>query len=158
MPNKKLNSESGRSLIEVVGVLALGAIMIAGTFKVYQVVRTRQTRLIATEELRDVARNSRLLFAGRGDYAGISVNYLIKSGALKSDAAPGIAETYDIRAQADGGGFVINLLGVGFSDCAWAMTQRFDWADAARANDSYEGAPAGNCKKSGGNKVTFVVR
>ena len=158
MQNKKLNHESGRSLVEVVGVLAVGAMMIAGTFQVYQSVRARQARIIASEELRDIARNSRILFAGRNDYTGISVNYLIKMGALKTDAAPGIATDYSIQSEPDGGGFLINLSGVSFGDCAWVATQHFDWAAGVHANDFVEGNPAGNCKKGESNKVSILVK
>ena len=158
MPNKNTNPESGRSLIEIVGVLAIGAIMIAGTFHVYQSVRARQTRMIAAEDLRDIARKSRLLFAAKNDYAGISVGYLIKMGAIKTTAAPAVATAYDIRAEADGDRFLINLSGVNFSDCVWAATQYFDWADEVRANDMVEGSAAENCNRGTPNKVTIIVR
>ena len=158
MPKQYNKHESGRSLIEVIGVMALGAVMLAGTFRAYQVIRVRQARVIAAEELHDAAHNGRLLFAGKNDYSGISVNYLIKMGALKTDRAPSVAQSYDIQAEADGGAFRINLHGVSFSDCAWLGTQRFDWASKVLANDFYEGKPAENCKQGELNNVTFIVR
>ncbi|MCL2017218.1 MAG: hypothetical protein FWG80_00375 [Alphaproteobacteria bacterium] len=151
-------AESGRSLIEVVGVMALGAIMIAGTFQVYQSVQVRKDRMIAAEDLKDIARNSRLLFAGKNNYTGISVGYLIKMGALKTGAAISIASEFDLFPEQEGSVFQINLHGVSFADCSWAATQHFDWVTDIRINDFYEGLPAENCKRDEKNKVTFVVK
>ncbi|MDR1206815.1 MAG: hypothetical protein LBK26_00115 [Rickettsiales bacterium] len=153
-----MNNESGRSLIEVIGVMALSAIMLAGTFQVYRVVRARMVRMEAAETLGDIAKNARLLFSARGNYSGISTGFLIKAGALKTDRAPSIATEYDIQSAADGETFYINLSGMNFNNCAWIATQKFDWASDVYVNDSREGAAAGNCKKSDKNKVSIVVK
>ncbi|MCL2538424.1 MAG: hypothetical protein FWE52_03035 [Alphaproteobacteria bacterium] len=152
------NSESGRSLIEVIGVMALGAIMIAGTFQVYSVMSTRMKRMEVIEDMRDLAKNTKLLFSGRGSYNGVSIAYLIKAGALKTDRAPAIATEYNVRSENDGAEFSINLMGVRYNDCVWIAGAKIDFAIAIRTNDSVLGDAAENCRRGEENKVSIIAR
>ena len=52
--------ESGRSLIEILGVLAIGAIMSVATISIYRQVRTTQLRTIATAEIEQIIKNAKL--------------------------------------------------------------------------------------------------
>ena len=83
-----MKSESGRSLIEIIGVLAIGAVMATAAVKMYGQIRTTQTRAIAASELEQIAKNVKLLTGARGLYAGVSVDYLVMAGALSSTNAP----------------------------------------------------------------------
>ena len=157
LPSSLSSAESGRSLVEVIGVMALGAIMIVGTFQVYKVIMSRMHRIEVSEDLRDVAKNSRLMFSGRGDYSNISVSYLIKSGAIKTDRPPRIAREYTVQSETGGKEFSINLYGVNKSDCVWAATQYFDWALRVTVND-YSESPAEHCADNSDNKVSIFVK
>ncbi|MCL1902771.1 MAG: hypothetical protein FWG18_04080 [Alphaproteobacteria bacterium] len=151
-------AESGRSLIEMIGVMAIGAVMIAGTFAAYNVISARIQRMEVAEDLKDIAKNSRMLFSARGNYSGISVQYLIRAGALKTDRAPKIATEFNIRSEDEGHAFSINLTGVSFNNCAWLAVQKFEWAHAVYANDFREGATGENCNRGRDNKVSIFVK
>jgi prepilin-type N-terminal cleavage/methylation domain-containing protein len=148
--------QSGRSLIEMIAVLAIAAVMVAGTYAAYNVVASRQARMMTTEELRDIAKNAKILFAGRNDFDGLSVPYMIKMGALKTDAAPRIAQRFDLVATTDGG-FWIDLFNVSFSNCAWASLQHFEFASDVIVNDMSSGHPADHCTDGNNNKVSILV-
>ena len=152
-----LSSQSGRSLVEVVGVMALAGVMILGTFQVYNVISARMHRIEVAEDLREIANNSRIMFAGRNDYSNISVSYLIKSGAVKTDRPPRIAKEYTVQSETGGREFSINLYGLNRGDCAWAATQYFDWALRVSVNEHSE-SPAENCAPGNDNKVSFFVK
>ena len=158
MSTYKTNPESGRSLIETIGVMAIGGVLIALTLQIYQTVATRQARMVAGEELREIARNARILFAGRDRYDGISVQYMIKMGALRTDQPPRMANRMTLVSEPEGRGFFIRLYGLSFSDCAWITTQRFEWADGVMANDSLYGTPAEHCKRDKENAVAILVK
>ena len=83
-----MRQESGRSLIEIVGVIAIGTVMTAAAIGMYRMMRENNARTIATSQLEQIAGDVKLLMEMRGDYSGVSVDYLIKAGALESDAAP----------------------------------------------------------------------
>ena len=56
-----MREESGRSLIEIIGVLAIGAIMVSAAFSMYKTSNQRQKRLIATETMRDIVTKTKTL-------------------------------------------------------------------------------------------------
>ncbi|MCL2338672.1 MAG: hypothetical protein FWC51_01810 [Proteobacteria bacterium] len=156
----KLNqfSQRGASMIEMMGVLALGAIMIAATFAIYRTTRMRIVRMSVSADLADLANNSKTLFSARGNYAGISVGYLIKAGALKTERAPAIASQLIVQPELEGKSFSINLTGMKYNDCVWITTQKLDWADAVYANDFREGNASDNCTDGRENKVSIFVK
>ena len=72
-----MKCESGRSLIEVIGVLAISGLMTVGAFSAYKVMRTNQTRTIADADLTKMVQDTKILFESRGGYDGVSIDYLI---------------------------------------------------------------------------------
>ena len=86
-----MREQSGRSLLEVIGVLAISGVMTVSALGVFNVIRNNQIRSIADAELKQIAENTKILMEMRGSYDGVSVDYLIKAGALKSDKAPNLS-------------------------------------------------------------------
>ncbi len=153
-----MRTESGRSLIEIIGVLAVAAIMTAGAIGMYKTMRDRSMRTIATAELDQVAKNVRLMMAPRGDYSGVSVDYLVKAGALRNDRAPIGGDDWSITASDDGTMFSINLTGLSYGDCAYFTTAIPTWASGLRVNgySNADGMPD-FCMSSGDNMISFMV-
>ncbi|MCL2369235.1 MAG: hypothetical protein FWC83_01000 [Alphaproteobacteria bacterium] len=147
-------AESGRTLIEMIAVLAIAATMVVAAFAAYQVVAQRQIRIIATEDLREIARNSRILFAGRPNFQGISVAHLIHIGALRNDNPPRIAQRMSIGAGTPSG-FFINLYGMSYSNCTWISLQHFDFVDTVIVNDMMSGHPSEHCQSGHNNTATL---
>ena len=137
--------ESGRSLIEMLGILAVGAIMAVAAVRMYRNVRSRQQRFEAEQDLKALAGNARLLYSGRKNYAGISKGYLMKTGALKTEHILGM--DFRLAASENGKTFSIIFNEVGESDCAYFSIRKFDWAESTAA--SCAAAP---------RKVEFVVK
>lgn len=149
-------TESGRSLIEIIGVLAVAAIMTAGAITTYNVLRNRSARTIASAELEQMVKNIRLLMQPRGDYNGVSVDYLVKAGALRHTHAPIGDDGWTINAYDDGAAFAINLVNLSHGDCAYFTTAVPTWTTAMQVN-GYENDAGAYCMSSGGNQVTFIV-
>ena len=78
-----MREQSGRSLIEIIGVLAISGIMVAGVFSMYQSISNRQKRMIATENLKEIVTKTKTVLEYSG-YEMVSVDFLIKSGAFDS--------------------------------------------------------------------------
>ncbi|MDR0967209.1 MAG: type II secretion system GspH family protein [Rickettsiales bacterium] len=151
------NEQSGRSLIEMLGVLAIAGIMTAGAIVLYNSVRTRQARIVAQEQLKETAENARTLFAAKRDYTGISTQYLIDAGAIKNDKSPLPNVEFSVVVNpTDASGFVMLLDGVGFDDCAWLATIKLDWARNVSVNGFSESA-ATYCKKLETNQIEIWV-
>ena len=82
-----MREQSGRSLIEIIGVLAIGAIMLSATYSMYHSTNEKQKRLIASEELKDIVTKTKTLLEYSG-YTPVSVDFLIESGVIANDKAP----------------------------------------------------------------------
>jgi len=151
-----MREQSGRSLIEIIGVLAIGAIMISATYAMYHSANQKQKRLVASEELRDIAQKTKTLLQYSG-YEPVSVDYLIEAGALSSDRAPAGGNKWSVTSNFDGSEFSINLVDLSFDECAYFTTKKFDWATGIRVN-SYTAEDSSYCMKSGGNMISFFVK
>ena len=55
-----MNQQSGRSLIEVIGVMAIAGLMMVSALGVYNVLRKNQARTIADAELEQIAQDTKL--------------------------------------------------------------------------------------------------
>ena len=151
-----MKQESGRSLIEIIGVLAIGTIMTVAAVKMYDQVRTMQTRNIVSSELEQIVKNVRLLAGARNSYAGISVDYLVKAGALKSVRAPIGSDDWSVSPSFDEKSFLINLMGLSSGECQYFATKKQPWAKTVLVNGQ-ETNDASNCFSTNTNQVSFVI-
>ena len=152
-----MKQEYGRSLIEIIGVMAIGAVMTVATIGMYRQIRTTQIRTIATSELEQVVKNTKLPTGARGTYEGVSVDYLVKSGAIKSNAAPLGGENWSVTPSFDGTSFSINLTELSYGECAYFSTKQPQWADAILIN-GYEIDGTSHCFSTKTNQVSFIVK
>ena len=151
-----MREQSGRSLIEIIGVLAIGAIMVSAAFAMYRSASMRQKRLIASETLNDIASKTKTLLEYSG-YQPVSVAYLIETGALNNDKAPMGDAGWSVTSSIDGTEFSINLVGLSFEDCAYFTTKKFNWSTKVTIN-GYESTHGSFCLKTGDNKISFFAK
>ncbi len=151
-----MREQSGRSLIELIGVMAIGAVMMAGAIGMYNVVRDNHAKTVAAAELEEIVKNTKLLMEMRGDYNGLSVDYLIAAGALNNSDAPIGDDNWSINPTIDGTGFEIKLNGLSFSQCAYFTTAIPKWATSVVVNGVSENPSAG-CFSSQTNQLKFII-
>ena len=152
-----MKQESGRSLIEIIGVLAIGAIMAVGAVKMYGQIRANQTRSMVSQELEQIAKNVKLLTGARGSYAGISVDYLVKAGALRTTKAPIGNDDWSVSPSFDEKSFSINLLGLSAGECEYFAAKKTSWANSVLINGYETTAGKSNCFSTNTNQVSFIV-
>lgn len=149
-------NESGRSLIEMLGVVAIGAVMTAAAYATYNMLRTSQSRNLALSEMEQIARNTKILLETRGDYTGVSVDYLIKSGAITESKSPIGGDDWSITSSVDGKVFSINLVNLTHSDCAYFATKKLGWAKSVTINN-LENAGGETCISGSRNNVSINI-
>ena len=150
--------ESGRSLIEIIGVLAIGAIMIASAYSIYKSIDNRQTRLIATETLKDVATKTKTLYEFSG-YENVSVAQLQTDGVMSNTDTPigGSWEIKGIKDDNEYSKFQIEIKKLNYDDCNYLAVKKTDWAIGKKVN----GSNNGNCLTNpvnNQNTITFIVK
>ncbi|MBE6460149.1 MAG: hypothetical protein E7009_04175 [Alphaproteobacteria bacterium] len=153
-----MRQESGRSLIEIVGVIAIGTIMTAAAIGMYRMMRENNARTIATSQLEQIAGDVKLLMEMRGDYSGVSVDYLIKAGALKSDKSPLGGDNWSVTASTDGESFSINLTELTQGECSYFQTTKPQWAASMLINGYEVLDNSDRCFSTPTNQISFVVQ
>ena len=151
-----MKQESGRSLIEIIGVLAIGTIISVAAVKMYGQIRASQTRSLVSTELEQLAKNVKLLAGPRNSYAGISVEYLIKAGALKSAKAPIGSDDWSVSPSFDEKSFIISLNGLSSGECEYFAVKKQEWATAVLINGQEPNDTSG-CFSTNTNQVSFIV-
>lgn len=148
--------ESGRSLIEVIGVLAISGFMAVAAVKMYGQIRTTQIRTIASGELEQLVKNVKLLTGARGSYSGISVDYLVKAGALRNADAPIGGDTWSVSPSFDEKSFSVNLVDLTSGECEYFAAKKQPWAKTILIN-GYELNGTPNCFSTDTNMVSFII-
>ena len=151
-----MREQSGRSLIEIIGVLAIGGFMIIASYAMYNSINSKQKRMIASEEIKTIATKTQTLLQYSG-YMPVSVDFLIESGALNDNHAPIGGDNWSITSSFDGSEFSINLVDLTFDECAYFATKKFDWATHIKIN-GFDSHDASLCLKSGENTVSFFAQ
>ena len=151
-----MREQSGRSLIEIIGVLAIGAIMISGTYAIYNSTNQKQKRLIAASNLENIATKTKTLLEYSG-YQPVSVDFLIEAGALTNDKAPAGGKDWSVTGSIDGTEFSINLVDLSYDECAYFTTKKLDWVTYIKVND-YDSGDSSYCLKTGANKISFFSK
>lgn len=151
-----MREQSGRSLIEIIGVLAIGAIMISATYAVYNTTNQKQKRFVASETLKDIAQKTKTLLEYTG-YTPVSVRYLIETGAIDNDKSPLGGNDWSVTSNVDGTEFSINLTGLSFDECAYFTTKKSDWAIRVSVN-GYDSDATSYCMKTGDNRISFFAK
>ena len=151
-----MHEQSGRSLIEIIGVLAIGAIMVSATYTMYHSTNEKQKRLIASETLNDIAQKTKTLLEYSG-YSPVSVDFLIESGAIDNDKAPAGGSDWSVTGSLDGLEFSINLTKLSYEECAYFTTKKLSWTTHISVN-GYDSTDSTYCMKSGENKISFFAQ
>lgn len=149
--------QSGRSLIEVIAVLAITGVMTASAFGLYQMIRNNQVKQVAAYKLERLAGDIKILMGMRGDYSGLSVDYLVNAGALESRSAPIGSDKWSVAPFSDNTSFSINLTDLSKGQCAYFAALSPKWAAGIFIN-GIESGKASDCFSTETNKVSFIVR
>lgn len=150
--------ERGASMIEIIGVLAVAGLMSAAAIGMYNVIRNNQARKIASGELEQLVRNTKLLMEMRGDYAGVSVNYLVEAGALNNTNAPIGGDDWSVTATTDGSAFSINLTQLSEGECQYFTATPPKWAERILVNNVELTSQTNNCFSTSINQISFIVK
>lgn len=129
-----MNQQSGRSLIEILGVLTIGAVMIAAAGGMYHAIDQRQKRVVALETMKDIVNQTKTLMEYSGSYEKVSIDYLIEAGVLKNKKAPIGSDEWRIKPTKEG--FVIQLFNLTYDDCAFFATKNIEWASSVVINNN----------------------
>lgn len=138
-----MRENSGRSLIEIIGVLAIGVSMSAAAYSMYKTIDARQKRLITYETVQDIAKKTKVLYAYSG-YKDISANTLITDGAITDTKLP----IGTLAISGTDANFTITISELTKDECEYFKIKKADWAAKTHINGVNNTACANNDNNS----------
>lgn len=104
------SEQSGRSMIEMLAVLAIiGILSVAGIAGYSKAMGKYKQQKIA-DQISTVAANARTMYAGQGNYAGLTTAVAIPYGIIPSDMYIGASNVATTSMHALGGNFTLTAL------------------------------------------------
>lgn len=144
---KYSKSESGRSMVEMIGVLSVMGLITAGAFMLIRSGQASQRISRANDDVANIIGNIRTLFAENEDYSNLPSDVskgtkLLDAMSLTTTTPFGSSTTYSVtRNSGDPNGFVVLLRGLSDKDCT------------VLANRAWDGSWGASCQ----NKVLSIL-
>ena len=141
------NEEFGRSMIEIIGVLAISALLTGGAFVLIRGAMANQKRSRAIDEVAAIVENVRGLYAGRDDFSSLTNDMAygtrLVDGFYLNTVTPFGADTrYSVvRNPDDNNTFLVLLTNLKSDDCTDLAEQT--WPDAMLASCDQMGSSIG---------------
>jgi len=117
------NCESGRSMVEIVGVLAVMGLITAGAFVLIRSGGATQKRSRAMDDVAVIAENIRGLYAESDDFSDLTDDAatgttLIDALYLNTTTPFGQNTTYSVVKNDNPANFTVKLIGLDSKDCS----------------------------------------
>lgn len=150
-----MRQESGRSMIEMVGVLAIMGMLTATAFALISLGISRQKQSRVTDDVVTIVSGVRSLLVDYDDFSNID-NSTIFAAMSMSDKNP-YGGTYELTVNPyNKRQFIVKINGLSKSDCEALLTKA--WTDSVGyiSSEHKEGGATGNCADGDKNVVSIV--
>ena len=91
--NKFRSEQSGRSMVEMLGVLAIIGVLSVGGIAGYSKAMAKFKLSKAMDQVSNVVTNIRTLYSGQPNYSGLSTSIAIRMGAIGAEMLNGVSPT-----------------------------------------------------------------
>ena len=150
-----MRQESGRSMIEMVGVLAIMGMLTATAFALISLGISRQKQSRVADDVVTIVSGVRTLLVDYDDFSNID-NSTIFAAMSMSDKNP-YGGTYELSVNPyNKRQFIVKINGLSKSDCEALLTKA--WTDSVGyiSSEHKEGGATGNCADGDKNVVSIV--
>ncbi|MCL2017856.1 MAG: hypothetical protein FWG80_03755 [Alphaproteobacteria bacterium] len=132
------NQESGRSMIEMLGVLAIMGIITVGAVAMISAAMRSQKRTAVQDEVAQIVTGVRALLGEYDDYSGIS-NSTIFAAIGVSSKNPYNGDYILAANPSDPRQFILSIAGLNKSDCQYFKTKAWGDSIGFRISDGRQG-------------------
>lgn len=150
-----MRQESGRSMIEMVGVLAIMGMLTATAFALISLGINRQKQSRVTDDVVTIVSGVRTLLGDYDDFSNLD-NSTIFAAMSVSNKNP-YGGTYELSVNnANTRQFIISINGLSKSDCEALITKA--WTDSVGyiSSDHKESGATGNCVEGNSNVISIT--
>ena len=151
-----MNQESGRSMIEMLGVLAIMGGITAGAIGMISTAMRTQKRSSVNDDVIQIVTGVRQLLGEYDDFSHI--NNATIFGAIGVSSKNPYGGTYELSVSPyNSRQFVVTINGLPQGDCKYFVTKA--WADSAgyQSSNGQNGGASGNCDSSSDNNTVYIT-
>ncbi len=150
-----MRQESGRSMIEMVGVLAIMGMLTATAFALISLGINRQKQSRVTDDIVTIVSGVRSLLVDYDDFSNID-NSTIFAAMSVSNKNP-YGGTYELAVNpSNTRQFIVRINGLSKSDCEALVTKAWTESVGYIASDHKESGATGNCVDGNDNVVSIT--
>ena len=148
--------ESGRSMIEMLGVLAIMGVITVGAIGMISTAMRTQKRNTVNEEVLQIVTGVRQLLGEYDDFSNI--NNATIFGAIGMSHKNTYGGTYELAVDpSNTRQFIVSINGLSKSDCEYFVTKA--WSDSVGyiSSDGKQGGATGLCRSEDGKNTVKIV-
>ena len=151
-----MKMESGRSMIEMLGVLAIMGVLTVGAIGLISTAMRTQKRNTVNEEVLQMVTGVRQLLGEYDDFSHRDNTTIF--GAIGMSPKNPYGGTYELAVDpANYRQFVVTINGLSRNDCEYFITKA--WSDSVGylATDGKQSGASGNCRMEDGKNVVKIT-
>ena len=151
-----MKNESGRSMIEMLGVLAIMGVITVGAIGMISTAMRTQKRNTVNEEVLQIVTGVRQLLGEYDDFSNINNSTIF--GAIGMSSKNPYGGTYELSVDpANSRQFVVTINGLSKNDCEYFITK--GWSDSVGyvASDGKQSGATGNCRMEDGKNTVKII-
>ena len=151
-----MKTESGRSMIEMLGVLAIMGVLTVGAIGLISTAMRTQKRNTVNEEVLQMVTGVKQLLGEFDDFSHINNSTIF--GAIGMSPKNPYGGTYELAVDpANSRQFIVTINGLSRGDCEYFITKA--WSDSVgyMSSDGKQGGASGNCRMEDGKNVVRIT-
>ena len=151
-----MKNESGRSMIEMLGVLAIMGVITVGAIGLISTAMRTQKRNTVNEEVLQIVTGVRQLLGEYDDFSNINNSTIF--GAIGMSAKNPYGGTYELSVDpSNSRQFIVSITGLSDGDCEYFVTKA--WSDSVEyiGSDGKKSGASGNCNAGNGKNIVKII-
>ena len=151
-----MRQEYGRSMIEMLGVLAIMGVITVGAIGMISTAMRTQKRTAVNDEVIQMVTGVRQLLGEYDDFSHI--NNATIFGAIGMSNRNPYGGTYELSVDpSNSRQFIVSITGLSQSDCEYFTTKA--WSDSVgyQMSNGTSGGASGNCNRTNGDNTVQIT-
>ncbi len=151
-----MKQEYGRSMIEMLGVLAIMGVITVGAIGMISTAMRTQKRSAVNDEVIEIVTSVRQLLGEYDDFSNIDNSTIFGAIGMSNKNPYGGAYTLSVD-PANSQQFIVGITGLSRSDCEALVTKA--WSDSVgyQMSGGKQSGATGDCRNSNGNNTIQIT-
>ena len=151
-----MKQEYGRSMIEMLGVLAIMGVITVGAISLISTAMRTQKRSAVNDEVVTIVTGVRQLLGEYDDFSNIDNSTIFGAIGVTNKNPYGGAYTLSVNPS-NSRQFIVGITGLNKSDCEYLITKA--WSDSVgyQISDGKSSGATGDCRNTNGNNSVQII-